>query len=72
MNDMTQPSVRAAETADAPNDRSGVNKLRDELVESGLLISTGIQGLFGRSERLERVVDAHHANITRLGAEQQA
>ncbi|WP_080305050.1 amino acid--[acyl-carrier-protein] ligase [Burkholderia pseudomallei] len=72
MNDMTQPSVRAAETADAPIDRSGVNKLRDELVEAGLLISTGIQGLFGRSERFERVVDALDAYITRLGADQHA
>ncbi|ONA13770.1 hypothetical protein AQ876_29270 [Burkholderia pseudomallei] len=69
---MTQPSVRAAETADAPIDRSGVNKLRDELVEAGLLISTGIQGLFGRSERFERVVDALDAYITRLGADQHA
>lgn len=36
--------------ADAPLDRAGVNPLRDEMIDAGLLVSTGIQGLFGRSE----------------------
>ncbi|MDR3096591.1 MAG: amino acid--[acyl-carrier-protein] ligase [Paraburkholderia sp.] len=57
---------------EASLDRSGVNTLRDQLVAAGLLIPTGVAGLFGRSQQLERVIDALDALITRLGADQQA
>ncbi|EEA01530.1 conserved hypothetical protein [Burkholderia sp. H160] len=56
----------------ASNDRPGVNSLRDELVEAGLLIPTGVQGLFGRDERFEQVVEAIDSLVTRLGADQNA
>ncbi|WP_175745216.1 amino acid--[acyl-carrier-protein] ligase [Burkholderia ambifaria] len=74
MNDrLAVPSAASAASAsDAPLDRAGVNPLRDELIDAGLLVSTGIQGLFGRSERFERVVEALDAFVTRLGADQQA
>ncbi|WP_418939781.1 amino acid--[acyl-carrier-protein] ligase [Paraburkholderia bryophila] len=57
---------------DAIADIAGVNPFRDALVEAGLLISTGVRGLFGRSGQFERVVEALDALITRLGADQQA
>lgn len=72
MNDMTQPAARASATGRAPLDRDGVNPLRDALVAAGLLIPTGVQGLFGRAEPFERVVEALDAYITRLGADQHA
>ncbi|KVC69474.1 hypothetical protein WI73_16405 [Burkholderia ubonensis] len=62
----------SATPADAPLDRAGVNPLRDALIDAGLLIATGVQGLFGRSERFERVVEALDAFVTRIGADQQA
>ncbi|MBH9665410.1 hypothetical protein JAO06_30015, partial [Burkholderia multivorans] len=55
MNDRLAVPSAASAPADAPIDRAGVNPLRDELIDAGLLVSTGIQGLFGRSERFERV-----------------
>ncbi|HEF4737610.1 amino acid--[acyl-carrier-protein] ligase [Burkholderia multivorans] len=58
--------------ADAPLDRAGVNPLRDEMIDAGLLVSTGIQGLFGRSEAFERVVEALDAYVSRLGTDQHA
>ncbi|MCC8403285.1 amino acid--[acyl-carrier-protein] ligase [Paraburkholderia sp. MMS20-SJTN17] len=54
------------------DDRTGVNSLRDALVQAGLLIPTGVQGLFGRDERFERVVEAIDSLVTRLGADQNA
>ncbi|KVC64414.1 hypothetical protein WI72_08250 [Burkholderia ubonensis] len=62
----------SATPAGAPLDRAGVNPLRDALIDAGLLIATGVQGLFGRSERFERVVEALDAFVTRIGADQQA
>ncbi|KAB0632370.1 hypothetical protein WT67_24290 [Burkholderia stagnalis] len=62
----------SAAPAGAPLDRAGANPLRDALIDAGLLVSTGVQGLFGRSERFERVVEALDALVTRVGADQQA
>lgn len=53
-------------------DRSGVNPLRDQLVDAGLLIPTGVAGLFGKNQRLEQVIEALDGLITRLGADQHA
>lgn len=39
---------------------------RDELIEAGLLISTGVDGLYGRGARFEQVVDALQDSITRM------
>ncbi|KWF38160.1 amino acid--[acyl-carrier-protein] ligase [Burkholderia pseudomultivorans] len=72
MNDRLSVPPAASAPADAPLDRAGVNPLRDELIDAGLLVSTGIQGLFGRSASFERVVEALDAFVTRLGADQQA
>lgn len=63
---------QTAHCADASQDRGGVNPLRDALVEAKLLIPTGVQGLYGRSEKFERVVEAVDTLVTRLGADQQA
>lgn len=57
---------------DVSLDRSGVNPLRDRLVDAGLLIPTGVAGLFGKSQRMEQVIESLDALITRLGADQQA
>ncbi|KVP42026.1 amino acid--[acyl-carrier-protein] ligase [Burkholderia ubonensis] len=71
MNDRLPPTPPSSADA-APLDRAGVNPLRDALIDAGLLVPTGVQGLFGRSERFELVVEALNAYVTRLGADQQA
>jgi seryl-tRNA synthetase len=45
---------------------------RRELVTAGLLIPTGVDGLYGRSGTYESVVDAVDALVLRAGADQQA
>lgn len=72
MSNPAMTSSQALTPADTCDDRAGVNPLRDALIDAGLLFSTGVQGLFGRSEPFERVVEALDALITRLGADQQA
>lgn len=72
MSDPATMQKQPAKTSDAFVDCAGVSPFRDALVEAGLLIPTGVQGLFGRSGQFERVVDALDALITRLGADQQA
>ena len=72
MSDTTLIQDQQVNPFDAIADVSGVNPFRDALVEAGLLISTGVRGLFGRSGQFERVVEALDAMITRIGADQQA
>jgi len=72
MSDPATTQKQPVKTSDAIVDRAGVNPFRDALVEAGLLIPTGVQGLFGRNGQFERVVDALDALITRLGADQKA
>lgn len=72
MSDSATIQKQSIETSNAIVDRAGVNPFRDALVEAGLLIPTGVQGLFGRSGQFERVVDGLDALITRLGADQNA
>ena len=45
---------------------------RDELVESGLLIPTGVDGLYGRSGVFEDVVERFDALVTRWGGQDGA
>jgi seryl-tRNA synthetase len=45
---------------------------RDRIIEAGLLVSTGLDGLYGRSGSFEHVVQGLEANIARLGADQDA
>ena len=42
--------------------------LRDELLDAGLLISTGVDGVYGRNHTFERVVQAIDDQVCRLGA----
>lgn len=46
--------------------------LRDRLQDAGLLIPTGVDGLYGRSEVFERILEALDAYATREGAFHQA
>lgn len=45
---------------------------QQELLEAGLLVATGVDGLYLRSGVFEGVVDALNAMITRLGVDQDA
>ncbi len=63
MNTMTDAAAIAA----AQTDASG---FRDGLFSHGILIDTGENGLYGRSQVFESVVDGLNAAITHLGADQ--
>ena len=45
---------------------------RDALLQAGLLIDTGVEGLYGRSAEFEDVVEALEVLVTRLGAKDGA
>jgi seryl-tRNA synthetase len=45
---------------------------RDVLFSAGLLIPTGVDGIYGRSGRYEAVADAMDALVLRVGADQRA
>ena len=45
---------------------------REQLLEAGILIPTGVDGLYGRSDTFERIVDALESLVTRSGAFQGA
>ncbi len=45
---------------------------RNELVQAGLLIPTGVDGLYGRSAVFEDILERLDAQITRIGADQHA
>lgn len=48
---------------------NGVYKeFREELVNAGLLIPSGVRGLYGRSGAFEHIVEQFEAYITRMGA----
>ncbi len=75
MNTVTeQAAVEAAPAAPtrqptaAPYDASDVT-LRTRLVEAGILIETGEDGLYGRSQVFEDVIDRLNHAITLLGAD---
>ncbi len=44
----------------------------DRLLEAGLLVASGVDGLYGRSGQFERIVDAVEALVTRAGADDGA
>ncbi|WP_322042720.1 amino acid--[acyl-carrier-protein] ligase [Paraburkholderia sp. J67] len=69
MNTMTETAALAA--AGAPTDAPAPT-FRDALIACGLLIDTGENGLYGRSQVFEDVVDRLNAAITHLGADQDA
>lgn len=67
MNNMTH----TAAAADAAAEPCTAPAFRDELLAAGLLIDTGENGLYGRSQVFEDVVDRLNVAITHLGADQQ-
>jgi hypothetical protein len=72
MNTRTETNVLAAAigAAAAPaNDADPT--LRDRLLAKGILIDTGENGLYGRSQVFEDVVERLNTAITHLGADQQ-
>jgi seryl-tRNA synthetase len=47
-------------------------KFRDELLLAGLLIPTGVKGVFGRSHEFEKVVIAFENYVTKMAAERNS
>jgi hypothetical protein len=70
MNTMTDTAALAAATAAAAQETAAPS-FRDELLAAGLLIDTGENGLYGRSQIFEDVVERLNVAITHLGADQQ-
>ncbi|MPW19860.1 amino acid--[acyl-carrier-protein] ligase [Paraburkholderia sp. CNPSo 3157] len=67
MNTMTDTAALAASDAQA----AGADPtLRERLLAKGILIDTGENGLYGRSQVFEDVVERLNAAITHLGADQ--
>jgi seryl-tRNA synthetase len=64
-------------TATVDQDSNGVPEepwtpFRDQLLAEGLLVSTGVDGLYGRSGTYESVADAMDRLVLRVGADQAA
>lgn len=69
---MMQAEAQAqSQETQAPYDKSDLT-LRDRLIEAGILLDTGEDGLYGRSEVFEDVVERLNQAITMLGADQHA
>jgi len=66
MNTMTATAALSPASADQPP----ASGFRDELLAAGLLIDTGENGLYGRSQIFEEVVERLNVAITHLGADQ--
>ncbi|WP_025599786.1 amino acid--[acyl-carrier-protein] ligase [Burkholderia sp. WSM2230] len=66
MNMMTHTAALDA----GPTDQPLAPNFRDELLAAGLLIDTGENGLYGRSQIFEDVVERLNVAITHLGADQ--
>ena len=75
MNTVTEHAAIAAADAEA-NQASTYNAsdvtLRARMIEAGLLIDTGEDGLYGRSQVFEDIIDRLNNAITLLGADQEA
>lgn len=69
MNTMTEAAALQT-SADGTSAAPAAPTFRDELIASGLLIDTGENGLYGRSQVFEDVVDRLNVAITHLGADQ--
>jgi seryl-tRNA synthetase len=69
MNTMTETAVLEAAN---PDETPAAPTFRDELLAHGILIDTGENGLYGRSQVFEDVVERLNVAITHLGADQQA
>jgi seryl-tRNA synthetase len=67
---LTTDSAAVAAAATAAEVGSSLT-LRDEMLAAGLLIDTGENGLYGRSQIFEDVIDRLNVAITHLGKDQQ-
>ncbi|MBV8461763.1 MAG: amino acid--[acyl-carrier-protein] ligase [Acidimicrobiales bacterium] len=67
----TGPSRRDGASGSAPPDQPGA-AFRDALFAAGLLLATGVDGVYGRSALYEGVAEAVDALVLRVGADQQA
>src|SRR5579875_2946767 len=65
------PAQSQSNASQAPYDKSDVT-LRDRLIEAGILVDTGEDGLYGRSAIFEDIVERLNQAITLLGADQHA
>ncbi|MDR5856006.1 amino acid--[acyl-carrier-protein] ligase [Caballeronia sp. LZ062] len=65
------PVQSQSNATQTPYDKSDVT-LRDRLIEAGILIDTGEDGLYGRSAIFEDIVERLNQAITLLGADQHA
>lgn len=65
------PAEAQSQDQKAPYNASDVT-LRDRLIEAGILIDTGEDGLYGRSAVFEDIVEHLNQAITLLGADQRA
>jgi seryl-tRNA synthetase len=71
MNTMTDTAAAAAAAADADPNLNAAPDFREQLLAAGLLIDTGENGLYGRSQIFEDVLERLNVAITHLGADQQ-
>lgn len=65
------PSFQAADTAEAPS-VSTAKPFLDELFEDGVLIPSGVDGLYGRSGAFEDVIDRFESLVERFSREDGA
>src|SRR5579863_5228559 len=73
MNTVTEhAAIAAADAQQASTYNASDITLRDRLIEAGILIDTGEDGLYGRSQVFEDVIDRLNNAITLLGADQEA
>jgi seryl-tRNA synthetase len=70
MNTMTDAAAVEAAASENAAAASAAPTFRDELLAAGLLIDTGENGLYGRSQVFEDVVERLNVAITHLGADQ--
>jgi len=73
MNTVTEhAAIAAAEAQQTSTYNASDVTLRARLIEAGILIDTGEDGLYGRSQVFEDVIERLNHAITLLGADQEA
>ena len=68
------PALDAVASTEVPQDSTTVESptFLDRLFDAGLLVRTGVDGLYGRSGAFESVVEALDRLVSRLGGEDGA
>jgi seryl-tRNA synthetase len=76
MSQMTNESMPSANgtngTGGADQDADPWTPFRDQLLSAGLLVPTGVDGLYGRSGTYESIAEAMDRLVLRVGADQDA